>query len=290
MPAVDGWLCRACSSALSRWLSTVLDDTLHISARIPDNYALDHGHTHSKVSGSPALIRLDVAALTDPRTTITVEDEAGRGKRPDPADYEENDSGILQIPAVLIQRAQDLKDEHGLALPNTNMREAVELLTAQWENLTASLWVDEFYTDMADIRQLLNSAHNYRPAAKVGTCFKCDAEIRKQDGNGRDDATCRTCGRIYDNTELVKLQIQQNHDALERLITDTVITPRHAAQFIQLKYPQHPTPRESTIRSWLTRGNITTAPNGGIDLDSLKRWFLETRDQVQAHRRRRKVG
>ena len=290
VPAADGQLCRTCSNKLSRWLSTILEDTLTLNTRIPDNYGWDHGHQHSKVSGSPALSRLDVLALTDPRTTVNVEDEAGRGKRPDPATYAENDSGILQIPEVIRQRAQDLKDEYGLAMPNTNMREAVELLTAQWENLVNTAWIDEFYTDMADIRQLLNHAHNYRPAAAIGTCFVCDQEIRKQDGNGRDDATCRSCKRVYEGAELFKLQLQNNHDTLDQLIKDTIITPKHAQQFIQLKYPQHPTPRESTIRSWLTRGNITTAPNGGIDLDSLKTWFLKTRNQVQAHRRRRRTG
>ena len=272
-PAVDGLLCRTCSSRLSRWLSVILEDTLHLSTRIPDNYSWDHGHQHNKISGSPALIRLDVAALTDPRTLMDSDDTPGEP---------------VYIIGKVTGWAGLLAEEHNLASPTNTMADAVQVLTNQWERLVNSEWIGEFYSDMATIRQLLNGAHNRRPPASAGACFDCDTEIRKEEGDGRDDATCRGCGRVYTGADLFKLHLQKNHDTLDRLIRDTIITSHHAREFIQLKYPQHPTPRESTIRSWLTRGNITTAPNGGIDLDSLKKWFLETRDQVQAHRRRRK--
>ena len=94
------------------------------------------------------------------------------------------------------------------------MAASVTLLLAQWEKLTASLWVDEFYSDLAKIRQALNRAHNRRPPLPRGRCFTCNTQLWQEDGNGEDTVTCpnRHCGRVYDHLGLVKLKLQRDRE------------------------------------------------------------------------------
>jgi len=197
-------MCRACTDKLWNWLCTVLDDTLRLDTRIPGNYAMDHGHTHAKVSGSPALIRLDVAALTDPRTTEPHHSLEGT-ELYDPLPPKD-------IPGVICEHAATLKNEHNLKLPAEPMAEAVHLLQCQWERLVASTWIDLFYDDMAAIRQLLNRAHNRKPALSRGHCFTCNTKLWQEDGDGTDEVTCPKCKRIYDHLGLVKLKLQHDRD------------------------------------------------------------------------------
>jgi hypothetical protein len=194
VPAADGSLCGACSSRLKRWLGSVLDDTLRLSTRIPDNYGWDHGHTHSKVSGSPALIRLEVAALIDPRTLMDSDDTPGEP---------------VYIIGKLTGWAGLLAEEHHMASPTDTMHDAVTLLRAQWERLVSSQWIDEFYQDLATIRQLLNRAHNRKPPLPRGRCFTCNTQLWQEDGNGMDSVECPKCERVYDHIGLVKLQLQR---------------------------------------------------------------------------------
>ncbi len=267
---------------MRRWLETVCDDTLTLNVRIPDNYGWDHGATHSKVSGSPALIRLDVLSLIDPRSQGTVQEQD--------SDYEENQSDLGRaIPYQVCSWALMFAEENNLASDVSTMAASVTLLLAQWEKLTASLWVDEFYGDLAKIKQALNAAHRVRPATEIGPCFKCDEEVRKEDGNGQDHATCR-CGRVYEGPDLFKLHLQKNRDRLDELTADAQLGVKDARDYLMLKYPQHPTPRESTIRSWISRGQVTLTNDGYVDIASMERWFTELRDQVQAHRRANKAG
>jgi hypothetical protein len=189
---------------LSRWLSTILEDTLTLNTRIPDNYGWDHGHTHSKVSGSPALIRLDVAALTDPRTTEPHHSLEGT-EFYDPLPPKD-------IPGVICEHASRLAEEHNLASPTDTMNDAVQVLTNQWERLVTSDWIDEFYTDLATIRQLLNRAHNRKPPLPRGRCFTCNTQLWQEDGNGQDTVTCPKCQRSYDHLGLVKLKLQHDRE------------------------------------------------------------------------------
>jgi hypothetical protein len=230
------------------------------------------------VSGSPALIRLEPAALLDPRSQPTVEEES--------AGYEENQSEMGRaIPYTLCSWAQLFAEEHNLGSSVDTMNGAVTLLINWWDTLVESPWVDEFYQDMGTIRQWLNAAHNWRPPIIVGQCFECGGELRKADGDGTDEATCHGCRRIYDGPDLFKVRLQKNHDRIDELTAAARITPELAREYLRLKYPQHPTPRESTIRSWLTRGNVTTTQAGGIDIKSMEHWFITLRNQKQAQRR-----
>ena len=201
-PAVDGLLCRTCSSRLSQWLGAILEDTLHLSTRIPDNYSWDHGHQHNKISGSPALIRLDVAALTDPRTLMDSDDTPGEP---------------VYIIGKVTGWAGLLAEEHNLASPTNTMADAVQVLTNQWERLVNSEWIGEFYQDMATIRQLLNRAHQRKPPLPRGRCFTCNTALWQEDGNGEDTVTCPKCQRAYDHLGLVKLKLQQDRENSARM-------------------------------------------------------------------------
>jgi hypothetical protein len=190
---------------MRRWLETVCDDTLHLNIRIPDNYGWDHGHTHAKVSGSPALIRLDVLALVDPRSQGTVQEED--------SGYEENQSELgRDIPYQVCSWALLFAEEYNLESDVSTMNAAVTLLLAQWERLTATLWVDEFYADLSKIKQALNRAHNRRPPLPRGHCFTCNTQLWQEDGNGEDGVTCPKCERVYDHLGLVKLKLQRDRD------------------------------------------------------------------------------
>jgi len=178
-------------------LETILEDTLTLNTRIPDNYALDHGHTHAKVSGSPALIRLDVAALTDPRTLMDSDDTPGEP---------------VYIAGKVTGWAGLLAEEHNMASPTDTLNDAITLITNQWEQLTASSWIDEFYEDIANIRQLLNRAHNRKPPLPRGHCFTCNTQLWQEDGNGQDTVTCPKCQRVYDHLGLVKLKLQTDRE------------------------------------------------------------------------------
>jgi hypothetical protein len=190
---------------MRRWLETVCDDTLTLTTRIPDNYGWDHGHQHAKVSGSPALIRLDVLALVDPRSQGTVQEED--------ADYEENQADFgRDIPYQMCSWALLFAEEYDLASPVDTMHAAVTLLLAQWERLVSTLWVDEFYADLAKIRQALNRAHNRRPPLPRGRCFECNTMLWQEDGNGEDSVACPKCQRVYDHLGLIKLKLQRDRE------------------------------------------------------------------------------
>lgn len=199
-------LCGRDTEALWRWLSTVEDDTLKLSLRIPDDYTYDHGHTHRKVSGSPALIRLDVAKLIDPRSQPTVADKYAQY-------YDENqDEFGRSIPFQVSSWAAVFAEEQELKSPVGTMHEAVQVLSAWWTTLVAQMWIDEFYNDMEKIHKALNAAHGRRPPLPRGHCFTCGAQLWKEDGDGEDTITCPKCMRVYDPVGRVKLQLQQDRE------------------------------------------------------------------------------
>ena len=223
-PAVnDGLLCKKCSEKLYEWLSTVLDETARLLTRIPDDYSWGKEGGHQKVTGSPALVRLDVAALTDPRSAFGVATDPTRGERHQPRNYEENqqDNPPIDIPGELITWAQTLADEHQLTTPVTHMAGAVNLLMAWWETLTAATWVDDFYDRMRDIHRLLDNAHGVERPRPVGHCLSIidkngqTVECGKalfQDPNspGIAVARCSGCGRIYRGLDLIRAQVVEH--------------------------------------------------------------------------------
>lgn len=224
VPAVgDGLLCKRCSDKLHEWLSTVLDDTARLLTRIPDDYSLEKPSTHRKVTGSPALARLDIVALTDSRSAFGVANDPDRPDHQQPRNYEENQqqNPPIDIPGELITWAQTLADEHQLTTPITNMAAAVNLLQAWWETLTASTWIAEFYDRMRDIHRLLDSAHGVERRRPVGHCLsiiekngqtvECgQALFQDPNSPGIAIARCSGCGRIYRGLDLIRAQVVEH--------------------------------------------------------------------------------
>lgn len=205
-PAEEGLLCKRDGNRLYRWLTSVLDDTARLDVRIPTDYGWDKENSHHKVTGSPALVRLDVAALTDRRSTYSTSTE-------ETAEYPENneDSPPIDIPGELCSWAGMLTDEYNMASDTTAMAAAVSVLTASWERLITCPWVDEFYTRMHEIRQQLDQAHNIERPKPMGQCFTCNAALYSRPGC--TDVRCGKCGRRYDGLSLVKLEIQRRREA-----------------------------------------------------------------------------
>ena len=204
-PAEEGYLCKRDATRLFRWLETILDDTARLDVRIPTDYGWDKEGGHQKVTGSPALVRLDVAALTDHRTTSVVSE--------DTEEYPENNDPreAIDIPGRVCSWAQMFTEELELTRPVGTMAEAVSVLTAMWERLVALPWVDDFYADMHTIRQLLDQAHNVERPKPMGECFTCEAALYSRPGC--TDVRCGKCGRRYNGLDIVKLEVQRRREA-----------------------------------------------------------------------------
>lgn len=195
-PAAVGQLCDRCNTQLKTWFSTILDETAELTTRIPDDYSWDHGHRSGKISGSPALIRLDVLALTDPRT------------------MREDEGDPVNIVGVITSWAGLLAEEHQLTSPTDTLSQATNLITIWWTTVCRSEWITDFYDDIASIHRLLGINRPRR--LPRGRCFTCDTPLYKEDGDGVDRVSCPKCERNYDGPDLVKLEIQRQRDQRER--------------------------------------------------------------------------
>ena len=206
-------MCRRCTDRLSGWLSTILDDTLHLSSRIPDDYSYDKESQHHKVTGSPALVRLDVAALTDPRTSAIVKPDARYGEAGQPKTYEENrtEEPAIDIPGEVCSWARIFTEEQGLDSPVGTMAQAVAVLTTWFDTVVQQSWVDDLYAQMQAIRRLLDRAHDVEKPKALGSCFNCDRAIYARPGS--TTVRCNGCGRRYDGMEVVRLEVQRRREA-----------------------------------------------------------------------------
>lgn len=207
-------LCRRCTTRLERWLDHVLDDTLRLDTRIPDDLSIERAPGHQKITGSPALVRLDVAGLTDPRSSFGVDldptrDPAGPNQ---PHRYPENqdDHPPIDIPGEIRSWARLFAEEHRITSSVRTMSDAVGLLQRWWDTLVGEPWIDEFYTVMADIRQLLDAAHRVERPRPLGPCFTCDNPLYAYPDS--PVVRCGRCGRRYDGLGLVKLEVQRRKE------------------------------------------------------------------------------
>jgi hypothetical protein len=205
-PAEEGYLCKRDGNRLYKWLGAILDDTLRLDVRIPVDYRWEKESNHQKVTGSPALVRLAVAALTDGRNPTNVVSELAE-------EYAENgdDQAIPSIPHRVCSWAAMFTEEQNIKSPVDTMARAVQLLTTWWEVLVAQPWVDDFYTEMAEIRQLLDMAHQVERPKPMGQCFTCEAALYSRPGC--TDIRCGQCGRRYNGLDVVKLEVQRRREA-----------------------------------------------------------------------------
>lgn len=209
-PAKEGLLCARCAGRLEGWLTDILDDTLRLDVRKVQAGDVEKGK-HQKISGSPALVRLDVAALTD-RRYVTALSEEGET-------YEENqsDNPILSIPFTVCSWAQLLTEEHDIRSPVAYMAQAVSVLRSWWTTLVEELWIDDFYNDMEKIRRLLNNAHGVERARPIGHClsvYEVDGQMQSCERPiyahlGDTVLKCGRCGRIYEGADRARLIVSE---------------------------------------------------------------------------------
>lgn len=200
--AAEGLLCKRCAGRLEGWLTDVLDDTARLDTRRVQAGGDNDKGKKQKISGSPALVRLDVVALIDPRTM---------------RDDDDNPNAPLNIPGVLCSWALLLTEEHDLDSPVQYMAQAVSLLRAWWDTLVTELWIDDFYNDMEQIRRLLNNAHMVERPSPIGYCLSvyevngkmesCDRPIYSKP-NERV-AKCGRCGRVYRGLDLARVKVAE---------------------------------------------------------------------------------
>jgi hypothetical protein len=212
----DRRLCAHCADRLWAMLGRVCDDYRELSTEILENGPSERTTTGAP-GASPALIRLDVAALLDPRTTL------------DPAA-----PGLLHPPAVLVSWARNLAELNAWRIDVYGMGYAVELLRDNWPALTAAPFLADFYDEMQAISRALDIALGRPRATYLGPCISTwlPAEppwvadwIADADGNlppieGPLDHClapvyrladglihCRTCGRDYGPREVLALSL-----------------------------------------------------------------------------------
>lgn len=196
-----GLLCRPCAHRLMDALRQLPD---LMAALPPATEPPDHGdeqHTkRGKLSGSPALVRLDVMVLS------------GWGDR--------DDSGLAPVWETIAGWVRAISEDLSTAEPdNTELTGLCAWLLGHWQRITRAPWVDEFWADVIGLHTHLRRATNApRP---IGRCFgwdparACNAPLYLPDPKPGQEVSirCDECGRRYNGVDLVRLQIQAEREA-----------------------------------------------------------------------------
>lgn len=208
--ASHGNMCRRCAHNLRRMITEVCDLYATLDVRPGSVDRQDSAPTRGKISGSPALARLDVIALSDPRTTPHT-------GRPDEHGYTQADDGILDVAGVVIEEGRQLAEHLELATLPATISEATALLLRWEDSLWAADWITDTYDTFRDLRRMLGRAHGEQKPRPVGKCISMidtDGSVRECGTNlyaptGSDRIRCRSCGRVYRGLDLVRLQLAQ---------------------------------------------------------------------------------
>lgn len=197
--ATVGLLCEVCSDRLRGALTDIgsmyPDLDLYASQR---GFAQDGG-SHGKLSGSPALIRIDVAAMLDPESCI------GDGTR--------------SIIGTLESWAQCIHDDLGITLPEPYLEPLLSLLTTWHSKICEQPWIDDYWLEMLELQAMLRRATDApRP---IGHCF--GRIVNKPCGRPlyepvppEIDIVCPepSCARRYTGTELIMLRLQAEREGV----------------------------------------------------------------------------
>lgn len=213
--AKRGYLCVADADRLAQWIADIPDlyTTLNpYEAPAGEDAGRIHG---AAVSGSPALVRLDVLALQDPNTTASMIPYPGA--EPIPWD------GRLYVPDEVGTWAALLCEEIHTETPIGTLYQAAGALRRHFDELVASPWVDECYDAMKGIMRLLQNAHGVERPQPIGRCtnvyerdgkwITCRANIYA--GEAGSKARCRSCGQRYDGQQAMLARIQTERDDRE---------------------------------------------------------------------------
>lgn len=216
--ARDGLLCSRCADRIREWLREIpeLYATLDVAAkRQAEDTGVGKGKDQ-KLSGSPALARLDIVTLQDPRTSATSKPDRTTGVM-EPWD------GSMYIPGEIGTWAILLAEEQHIRGRFDTLVESAGLLLRWMDRLCASLWVDECYDALRDVMRLLRAAHGEQRVRPVGKCINvyerdgemvaCEAVLYAPAEGVK--IRCRSCGTRYDGQRmlLVKRQAKADQEA-----------------------------------------------------------------------------
>lgn len=200
--AAVGLLCQRCADRLDDAIAQIPD----LWATLPSVY--DTGASdgervsHGKVSGSPALVRLDVMVLSAASVTGAY-----------PGD------GVMPIRSTIGGWAQIIEEELGLKPQSDTVTGWLDIMRTWKRKVYAQPWIDELWKDLTDCHRALRTA--CRAPAPLGRCW---GRIRNlpHGGCGRllyapldgGEVVCpnEKCGRRYAGPDLVKLAIQQERE------------------------------------------------------------------------------
>lgn len=200
-----GLLCQRCADRLDDAIAQIPD----LWAALPGIY--DTGGSgdgerisRGKITGSPALIRLDVMVL-DSRDALTV--FAG--------------DGVMPVVPMVGGWAQVIEEELGLKAQSDDITGWLGVMRTWKQKVYAQPWIDELWKDLTDAHRALRAA--CRAPAPLGRCW---GRIRNlpHGGCGRllyapidgGDVVCpnEKCGRRYTGADLVKLAIQAEREGV----------------------------------------------------------------------------
>lgn len=223
--SAEGLLCRRCASNLSDWLTDIPDMYATLDTRMRRTERTEGGK-RGKISGSPALIRLDVMAMLDPRTM------PGDGM-PGPDGRREYDDGLRDIAGTVCVWAARFTEEQHHKTDVTTLAAACSHLIAWFGTVTEQPWIDEAYDEIRQCKHLLDAAHGTPKPRMVGHCITVTGET-SQDmkicgkplfaAEGTAMIRCSECGRTYNGIEIVRLRVVEQHEN-----GDTVTLPRQTA-------------------------------------------------------------
>ena len=210
-----GQLCTRCADTLWRWLAVIQIDYSTLSTEILDTGPKERTNTGAP-GASPAPMRLDVAALLDPRTTLDPEDRAA----------------VTYPPAAIKSWAQNLLDLTGDTRELYTMSYALEVIREHWFVLLSAPFLLDCWDEIAAITRSLNAAHDRDRAVYLGPCIEtwwpasppwvadwfdvtasrpegpldhCLAPVYRAEAGG--PITCRTCGKEYGPRDVLALSL-----------------------------------------------------------------------------------
>jgi hypothetical protein len=196
IPAEVGDLCRSDAARLRRWIEETPDLYAQLSVHAKPEEAEETGIPahRGKISGSPALIRLDALALMDPHSTANALGE--------PSQLFGGD-----VVGVMLEFSNNLCDDLSLKDRPTDLTAACRALAGVWyENLCSRPWIVDLYDTMHHIHRQLRSATGTHDPAPAG---KCHCGTRLYYTTDQNQVACTKCGHTMDGIALVRLAAAQ---------------------------------------------------------------------------------
>jgi hypothetical protein len=213
--ATEGLLCPKCAQQLRDWATEIIELFAMLNPRPGSTGAPFAPGKRQKISGSPALARLDVVVLQDWRTgtkTRPTEDQPNGAHEPG-----DETAQPASIPEQYIELATDIAKQLQLKTRPDTLTAAISFITGPWfTNICYLNWIDDLYQTVKDTRRLLRRTNNLRDPKPLGKCG-CGQTLYEPDPI-RDTPTtnpdriileCRNCGHKLNAIAITRLAAAQ---------------------------------------------------------------------------------